>query len=163
MSAMTRLGAAFWLVLVVVAGFTTFEVKYAVQDTEDQLVRMRKQTAAEQQEIRVLTAEWTFLTQPERLAELNKKFLGLTSVSTKQLQRGIEQIPLRPPPIPPPELLAELSAEPTPPPPPAETPPPATIAEATPTKPARVQLAKAEAPAPLGSLDALIAQIADTR
>ena len=170
---MTRLGAAFWVVLVAVAGFTTFKVKYAVQDIEDQLARVRKQTASEQQEIRVLTAEWTFLTQPERLAELNKKFLGLASVSAKQMQRGIEQIPLRPPPAPPqPDQLAETGPDPAAPPSPpaavapvvetAATPPTAVgVADAAPAKPAPVQMAKVEAAAAPGSLDALIAQIAD--
>ncbi len=66
---MTRFGAVFWLVLVLAAVFTTFKVKYAVQNLEDELNRVRKQTIAERQEIRVLTAEWTYLNQPERLAE----------------------------------------------------------------------------------------------
>src|SRR5579863_10308020 len=98
---MIRLGVVFWLVLVLAAGFTTFKVKYAVQDLEDELGRVRRQTIAEQQEIRVLTAEWTYLNQPERLAELNRRFLGLASISLKQLQKGIDGIPLRPPAAPP--------------------------------------------------------------
>src|ERR1700686_4695934 len=99
---MTRLGTVFWLVLVLAAGFTTFKVKYAVQDIEDELNRTRRQTIAEQQETRVLTAEWTYLNQPERLAELNRRFLGLAAVTTKQLQRSIGEIPLRGPGAPPP-------------------------------------------------------------
>ena len=59
---------------------------------------MRRQTVAEQQEIRVLNAEWAYLTQPERLAELNRRFLQLAPVTTKQLQRRIEEIALRAPP-----------------------------------------------------------------
>src|SRR5207302_121288 len=100
-SRMTRLGILFWLLLVLASGFTTFKVKYAVQDIEDELSRVRRQTIAEQQEIRVLTAEWTYLNQPERLAELNRRFLGLAPIGTKQLQQRIEDIPLRPPPAPP--------------------------------------------------------------
>lgn len=98
---MTRLGAVFWLGLVVASGFTTFKVKYAVQEIEDELMRVRKQTVAEQQEIRVLTAEWTYLNQPERLADLNRRFLQLAPVGTRQLQAHIEDFPLRPPPAPP--------------------------------------------------------------
>ena len=108
---MTRLGTVFWLVLVLTAGFTTFKVKYAVQDIEDALNRARRQTIAEQQETRVLTAEWTYLNQPERLAELNRRFLGLAAISAKQLQRSIEEIPLRPPAAPP-DALVEASPEP---------------------------------------------------
>lgn len=105
---MIRLGALFWLLLVVSAGFVTFKVKYAVQDIEDELNRMRKQTVTEQQEIRVLTAEWTYLNQPERLAELNRRFVQLAPIGAKQLQQKIDEIPLRPlpPPLPaPPDVL----------------------------------------------------------
>jgi hypothetical protein len=112
---MTRLGTVFWLVLVLAAGFTTFKVKYAVQDIEDELNRARRQTIAEQQETRVLTAEWTYLNQPERLAELNRRFLGLAALTTKQLQRSIAEIPLRAPAAPPaapPDALVEASPGP---------------------------------------------------
>ena len=186
---MTRLGAVFWLVLVLVAGFTTFKVKYAVQDIEDELNRVRKQTIAEQQEIRVLNAEWTYLSQPERLAELNRRFLGLAAITAKQLQRGIAEIPLRAPAAPP-DVLVEASPDPDaaqaaatllPAAPVALSPAPApeTARQPDATGPRDevtggegphppgggppVRLAKAgPAPAP-NSLDALIAQIAETR
>jgi hypothetical protein len=208
---MTRLGTLFWLGLVLAAGFTTFKVKYAVQDIEDQLNRVRKQTIAEQQEIRVLTAEWTFLTQPERLAELNRRFLGLAPIAPKQLQRTVADIPLRALPAPPaeppdvlvsdvvapdvvapdivasdvaaPDVAAQASPDSAAGPSPAAAPTAGAspIPDTAPTpasalamarailspaaaKPAvRVQLAKAGPGRPPGSLDALIAQIADTR
>jgi hypothetical protein len=103
---MIRLGALFWLLLVVSAGFVTFKVKYAVQDIEDELSRVRKQTVAEQQEIRVLNAEWTYLNQPERLAELNRRFLQLSPIGAKQLQQKVEDIPLRP--LPPPSAAPDI-------------------------------------------------------
>src|ERR1700692_4424919 len=121
---MTRLGTVFWLVLVLAAGFTTFKVKYAAQDIEDELNRTRRQTIAEQQEPRVLTAQWTYLNQPERLAELNRRFLGLAALGAKQLQHGIEEIPLRAPPAPPPDALVEASPGPAPPPAPPGPPRP---------------------------------------
>jgi hypothetical protein len=133
---MIRIGALFWLVLVVAAGFVTFKVKYAVQDIEDELNRARKHTIAEQQEIRVLTAEWTYLNQPERLAELNRRFLQLGPVGTKQLQRTVEDIPFRPLPVPPasapPDIL--VAAAPEPPHPPATAPAPS-VAEPSPEAP----------------------------
>ena len=49
---MTRLGVVFWGGLVLASGFATFKVKYAVQGIEDELARVRRQTVAEQQEIR---------------------------------------------------------------------------------------------------------------
>ncbi len=187
---MTKLGTVFWVVVVLAAGFTTFKVKYAVQDIEDELNRARKQTIAEQQETRVLTAEWTYLNQPERLAELNRRFLGLAAISTKQLQRSIEEIPLRPPAAPP-DALVEASPEPavpqaaaTPLPvvPAALIPAPAIAGTARqadstnapdevtagggtrpPASAAPVQLAKAGLGQAASELDALIAQIAEAR
>jgi cell division protein FtsL len=188
---MTRLGIVFWFVLVAAAGFTTFKVKYAVQDIEDQLNRVRRHTIAEQQEIRVLTAEWTYLNQPERLAELNRRFLQLAPIAAKQLQRTIADIPLRAapaapdgPPDGPPDVLAIMGADPVAPPAaapasltaaPAAAPAPAGALPTIPAAPAvafspagakpaaRVQLAKAGTASSPGSLDALVAQIADTR
>jgi len=180
---MMRLGTVLWLVLVLAAGFTTFKVKYAIQDTEDQLRRVRRQTVAEQQEIRVLNAEWTYLNQPERLSELNRRFLGLASISTKQLQRTIEEIPLRPPAAPSdaaveasptaaiappaaPTLPAVTAVAPRPAPVVAMSAPlhpPIDPAPARPTTAAPVQLAKAGPGETANSLDALIAQIVETR
>jgi hypothetical protein len=186
---MSKLAAAFWLGLVMVTGFTTFKVKHAVQDIEEALNRVRKHTIAEQQEVRVLTAEWTYLTQPERLAELNRRFLQLGPVATKQLQPRIDDLPLRPAPPPSPDIVVAAHASPAAPAPAAVYPasPPAVPAAAAPVPVASVtpvpnralaaaaalltpthavaaprppvQLVKAGA----NPLDALIAQIAEGR
>jgi cell division protein FtsL len=164
----TRFSALVWFILVLAAGFATFKVKYAVQDIEDQLTRLRKQTVAEQQEIRVLTAEWTYLAQPERLADLNQRFLGLQPIAPKQLQRTIADLPIRAHP-PAADTLVAASNNPVataPAPvaaPPVAAPPVAPAADVpTPPRPAPpVQLVKA-AGMP-DSLDALIAQIAEAR
>ena len=183
---MSKLAAVFWLGLVLVTGFTTFKVKHAVQDIEAELNRVRKHTIAEQQEVRVLAAEWTYLTQPERLAELNRRFLQLAPAATKQLQSRIEDLPLRPPP---PDIVVAAHTAPAPAAAaaPAASPPAAMSAAATQAPVASaapgpnralaaaaalltpthavaasrppVQLAKAGA----NPLDALIAQIADAR
>ena len=94
---MTKLGVAFWVGLVLTTGFTTFNVKYAVQGIEDELSRVRRETIAEDQERRVLAAEWTYLNQPERLAELNRVYLQLAPLKPNQLQRRIDEIALRAP------------------------------------------------------------------
>ena len=111
---MIRLASLFWLALVAVTGFATFKVKYAVQDIEDALNKVRRHTVAEQQEIHILRAEWTSLNQPERLADLNRRLLSLAALAPKQLQRKIEDVPLRPMPEPAEPLVAS-APEPTPP------------------------------------------------
>src|SRR3954452_16896467 len=92
---MTRLGVVFWGGLVLASGFGTFNVKYAVQGIDDELAHVRRQTVTEQQEIRVLTAEWAYLNQPDRLAELNRNFLQLAPMTTKQWQGRVDEIALR--------------------------------------------------------------------
>ena len=94
---MIKLGTMFWVALVCGAGFAMFAVKYNVQDLEDELVRVKKQAVMAQNEIRVLNAEWTLLNQPERLQELNARFLSLSPASPAQLSRSIADIPLRAP------------------------------------------------------------------
>jgi hypothetical protein len=106
---MTRLGVVFWSGLVLASGFATFSVKYAVQGIDDELARVRKQTTAEQQEARVLTAEWAYLNQPERLADLNRTFLQLAPLTAKQMQRRIEDIALRAPAAPAPDTLIAMA------------------------------------------------------
>jgi len=109
---MIRFASLLWLALVAVTGFATFKVKYAVQDIEEELNKVRRQTITEQQEIHVLRAEWTALTQPERLADLNRRFLSLAAVTPKQLQRKIDEIPLRLVPEPEPVIAAAPAPEP---------------------------------------------------
>jgi len=79
-------------------------------------------TAAEEHEIRVLDAEWAYLTRPETLEGMNRQFLSLAPISTKQLHTTAADIPLRPVPSAPPPAAAPAEAttvvaavEPTPP------------------------------------------------
>src|SRR5271167_1445848 len=111
---MIRLGTLFWLVLVSATGFAMFGVKYQVQALEDDLARTNRATAAEEHELRVLDAEWAYLTRPETLEAMNRQFLSLGPIATKQLHATATDIPLRPPPPP---------AEPPPVEPPAVEPP----------------------------------------
>jgi hypothetical protein len=88
----------FWLVLVSVTGFGMFGVKYAVQSLEDELNRIKKATIAEEHAIRTNEAEWAYLTRPETLEEMNRHYLSLGPITTKQLRITVIDIPLRPQP-----------------------------------------------------------------
>ena len=103
---MTRLGALFWLGLVLASGFLTFSVKYTAQRIDDQLQRTRKEIVADKEQIRVLNAEWAYLNRPSRLADLNQRFLHLAPIGAKQLAQRIADIPLRAPPA----AMAEVAA-----------------------------------------------------
>jgi hypothetical protein len=110
---MIRVGTLFWLVLVSTTAFAMFGVKFQVQALEDELARLNKATATGEHEIRVLDAEWAYLTRPETLEAMNRQFLSLAPISTRQLRTTVTDIPMRsPPPAPPPPIPPPVSAEP---------------------------------------------------
>jgi cell division protein FtsL len=111
---MIRASTALWAAAVIVVGYAMFEVKYDVMQQEDQLQRINHKIAASREAVRVLNAEWSFLTQPSRLNDLAKRYLDLVPIGTQQLTT-IAAIPLRgaepqdiPPPPPPKPQLASL-------------------------------------------------------
>jgi hypothetical protein len=107
---MIRLATLFWLVLVSTTAFAMFGVKYQVQALEDELARTNRATATEEHELRVLEAEWAYLTRPATLEAMNRQFLSLGPIATKQLHATAADIPLRPPPPEPPPPAAEPPA-----------------------------------------------------
>lgn len=143
---MIRVGTLFWLVLVSATGFAMFGVKYQVQALEDELGRTNRATAAAEHEIRVLDAEWAYLTRPETLEAMNRRYLSLGPIVTRQLHATATDIPLRPPPEPP---VVVATAEPASPPPSA----PEVVPEPTPEPP--LPQAAAEPPATQSALRAM--------
>ena len=109
---MIRLGTLFWLVLVSASAFAMFGVKYQVQALEDELARTNRAAATEEHELRVLDAEWAYLTRPETLDAMNRQFLSLGPIATKQLHTTATDIPLRPPPAAEPPLTGPPAVEP---------------------------------------------------
>jgi cell division protein FtsL len=96
---MIRLATVLWLVLVAFVGFGMFKVKYEVMDLEDELARINRAIVTDQDAIHVLRAEWAFLAQPSRLAELSRRHLDLVPLGASQLGQ-IAAIPLRPDTVP---------------------------------------------------------------
>jgi hypothetical protein len=83
---MNRLSLPVWLVLVIAAGFCMFQIKFAVQELEHQLGQTNRDVARAQEQVRVLKAEWSYLNEPGRLSELNRRHLGLAPVAAKQME-----------------------------------------------------------------------------
>jgi hypothetical protein len=170
---MIRLGTLFWLLLVSTTGFAMYGVKYQVQALEDELARAKRATIAEEHEIRVLDAEWAYLTRPETLEEMNRRFQSLAPMETKQLHMSAADIPLRAPaPSPPVETPADVVAEVppqsvlpvTPGAPAMPAVPEKQAAAPQPAKPMPVKVvAKPSAPRRAKSLDDLISQIMASR
>ena len=93
---MIRLGTLLWALLVGVSGYIMFQVKYQVVRLEDELVRVDRLIDADREQIRVLDAEWSFLNQPARLAELAKRHLALSPITPIEVTR-LDQLPWRSP------------------------------------------------------------------
>ena len=155
-------GGAFWIVVAFAAGVGNYAVKQVVQGLDDNLTNVRKKIVAEQKQIHDLTAEWTYLNQPELLADLNRRYLGLVPIAPKQERIGIDEIAMRPAPAP---LVAvpEMQAVTTMPVPQ----PPTKMAAAT--LPVAAPAMAAAAPPPAAdkakqvSLDTLFEQVAGSR
>jgi hypothetical protein len=154
---MIRLGTLFWLVLVSTTAFAMFGVKYQVQALEDELARTNRAAAAEEHEMRVLEAEWAYLTRPATLEAMNRQFLSLGPIATKQLHATAADIPLRPPPPEPPPPAVEppavvAAAEPVP---AASTPPSALEGVPVPAPELATPQAAAEPPETQSALRAM--------
>lgn len=100
-----------WAVLAIAAGFGLFQVSYRVASLEDELNKVNRQIVEERERLRALQADWSYLTNPARLADLSRRHLSLQPLAAEQMIR-IEDLPLRLAP-----LLAEgddfQQAEPT--------------------------------------------------
>jgi hypothetical protein len=91
---MFRLATWGWLAAVGLAGFGTFEMKYQVAQVDDELGRVNRLIDADRDQLRVLSAEWSYLTQPARLDQLRRRHLALVPVTRVQLG-SLDQIPFR--------------------------------------------------------------------
>jgi hypothetical protein len=85
----------FAAVSAVVSGAAVMQLKLAVQDQADQVKAIAKQIHADQSDIRVLEAEWAYLTSPVNLQEKSIEFLALMPPRAKQVLNSADEVPLR--------------------------------------------------------------------
>ncbi len=82
---MIRIGTIVWFVVLALLGVGLFQVKYAVQAKERELRKVNRQIAADRDAMRVLEAEWSFLNDPVRLADLTRRHTDLAPVMASQI------------------------------------------------------------------------------
>ncbi len=108
---MIRISAIIWVVVLALLGVGLFQVKYNVQSQERELREVRRQIEANYSAIHVLEAEWSYLNDPLRLADLTRRHTELVPTTPGQigdfatLPPRIEDAPTTP----------EIPAEPKPP------------------------------------------------
>ncbi|MFO1241692.1 MAG: hypothetical protein U1E36_00580 [Rickettsiales bacterium] len=74
-----------WMIGLVVAGLSLYQLKYTVRDIRADADHMQSELLKEQESLHVLRAEWAHLSSPERLQTLADKYLILVPVSGQQL------------------------------------------------------------------------------
>lgn len=97
-----RKTAMLWLVLAVTCGGMLFQTSQRVTDGRAQLAGIEAAARKEDEHLRVLQAEWSYLNQPDRLEKLSKQYLHLAPLKGKQFAKvaDLEQRPV--------EVVAEV-------------------------------------------------------
>jgi hypothetical protein len=129
---MIRISAIVWVVVLALLGIGLFQVKYNVQSKERELREVRRQIEANYNAVHVLQAEWSYLNDPLRLADLTRRHTGLMPTTPGQIG-DFASLPLRIEDLP---LTPEVPAEPQPP----------LVSSAPQAQPAPVVQVKAEDP-----------------
>lgn len=93
---MRRMITIFAAVTALASGAAVLQLKLTVQDKADRLEAMAQQIHEDREAIRVLEAEWAFLTTPRALQEKSIRFLALMPPSADQILTDVTQIPFRP-------------------------------------------------------------------
>ena len=91
---MIRISAIVWVVVLALLGIGLFQVKYNVQSKERELREVRRQIEANYNAIHVLDAEWSYLNDPLRLADLTRRHTGLVPTTPGQIG-DFASLPLR--------------------------------------------------------------------
>lgn len=87
-----KLSSLVWMVVIVVASFMLYKVKYQVQALKNEVASVSRQLEHEREALHVVNAEWAYLNRPERLQRLAGKYLAATDLTVSQIAE-VEEIP----------------------------------------------------------------------
>ncbi len=76
---MSRISTLLTLACAAIAALVLFRISYEVEHAREELIALNAEIAAERDAIRLLQAEWAFLTRPDRLSALAERRLGLVA------------------------------------------------------------------------------------
>jgi hypothetical protein len=91
---MTRPSLLMPWMLCAALGVSLYSVKHAVQGLEEDLVKVNRQIAADDEAVHILKADWSYLTQPYRIGDLASRNLSLHPLTAAQIG-SIDQIQLK--------------------------------------------------------------------
>jgi hypothetical protein len=93
---MIRLGTFVWLALLTMIGVGLYQVELGVLAKESQLRQINRQIDANRDATHVLEAEWSYLNDPTRLADLARRYTDLAPATPTQIA-GFDRLLPRPP------------------------------------------------------------------
>ncbi len=94
---MIRLATFVWLALLTMIGVGLYQVELGVLAKESELKQINRQIDANREATHVLEAEWSYLNDPTRLADLTRRYTDLAPATPTQIA-GFDRLLPRPPP-----------------------------------------------------------------
>ena len=82
---MTRLAFFCWAAAVVITAFVAFRVSVDTQELEARAVKVKGEIVGKLEAIHVLEAEWSYLNQPDRIADLARRRLGMADLNAAHM------------------------------------------------------------------------------
>jgi hypothetical protein len=93
---MIRLGTFIWLAILTMIGVGLYQVELGVLAKESELKQINRQIDANREATHVLEAEWSYLNDPTRLADLARRYTDLAPATPTQIA-GFDRLLPRPP------------------------------------------------------------------
>jgi len=90
---MMRPVAVIWLIALAGVAAGVYLVKYRASELRGELTEVRSDIRSERERLRVLRAEWTYLTRPERLARMAREHLDMRPLAPGQVVSPAELPP----------------------------------------------------------------------
>jgi hypothetical protein len=93
---MRRLFTILAAITAVIAGAAVLQLKLAVQEKADEVKAIAARIHEDREAIRVLEAEWAYVTNPRSLQDKSVRFLALMPPKAEQILEDPTVIPFRP-------------------------------------------------------------------
>lgn len=81
--------------LIIASAIALYQLKFETRQLQERADHLNRQIIEDQSGIRVLEAEWAYLSSPERLQELAGRYLALKPASPAQVMLTVSSISLR--------------------------------------------------------------------
>jgi len=89
---MIKIVASFFVLMVIISAGTVYSLKETTQRLEARKMQLSASILKDRAAIKVLRAEMAYLSQPQRLQKLSRRFLALTPSRSYQMAEGVTSI-----------------------------------------------------------------------